>query len=188
VGLVHDSELDRLKEAEAAAAAESREQVLSRARPKLEALARRLVWDGEEARDLVQSAFGHPHPGWPTNQFRVEAEAWLRRLVVNRALTHLRRRKLWQSLSSLVGFEPTEPASTEDLVEKRQHLARLAAGLSRLSVKQSTIFSLRYLEGLSLDEVADALEMNRGTVRVHLQRAVRRLAEWGLLGAEGEKS
>lgn len=163
--------------------------LLARERPRLEALARRLVWDDEDARDVLQSALEDAVARWHTLSDPAAAPAWLRRIVVNRAMTHLRRRRFWNAIAGLL-FVEAEPVADDAsaAVERREHLASLAAALDALPARQSTAFTLRYLEGLSLDEVADALNIDRGTVRVHLQRAVRTLRERGVLPARDDAS
>jgi RNA polymerase sigma-70 factor (ECF subfamily) len=150
----------------------------------LEALARRLVWDAEEARDVVQGAVAQAWAQRATLADTGAAQAWLRRIVVHRAMSHLRRRRLWSALSKVLFVEPEARAAADDEAERAEHRERLAAALGRRSPKQATAFSLRYLEGLSIDEVADAMAIDRGTVRVHLQRAVRALRDEGVLPDE----
>lgn len=166
-----------------------RDTVLAEQRPRLEALARKLVFDPEDARDVVQSALEDAVARWHTLSDVNSAGAWLRRIVVNRAWSHLRRRRFWNAVAGLlfVEAEPSPPAADEAL-EHREHLAALAAALEDLPARQSTAFTLRYLEGLTIDEVADALGIDRGTVRVHLQRAVRALRERGVLDETMKRS
>jgi len=163
------------------------EALLAAQRPGLERLARSLVWDDEEAKDVVQSALVDAVSSWGTLKDEGAAPAWLRRIVVHRALSQLRRRRLWSALATvfLVGAEPA-PETPDEALGRRERLARLGAALESLPARQAAAFSLRYLEGLSIDEVADALAIGRGTVRVHLQRAVKSLRSRGLLeeGAE----
>ena len=155
---------------------------LERHRGALERLARRLVWDPEEARDVVQAAYLDALVARASLEEPLAAEAWLRRIVINRALSHLRRRRLWRVVAAVlrVAEEPLAPGVEED-AERRAHQAALARALERRPARQAVAFTLRYLEGQSLDEVAEALGVSRGTVRVHLQRAVRALREEGVL-------
>jgi RNA polymerase sigma-70 factor, ECF subfamily len=148
--------------------------VAAQRRP-LEALARRLVWDAEDAKDVVQGALAQAWQRRAGLKDAAAAPGWLRRIVVHRAMSHLRRKKLWVALSRVLLVEPEVVESTSDDAERGEHLGRLATALDGLSAKQRTAFSLRYLEGLSLDEVADAMGIDRGTVRVHVQRAVKAL-------------
>ncbi|MBL8918757.1 MAG: sigma-70 family RNA polymerase sigma factor [Myxococcaceae bacterium] len=147
----------------------------------LEALARRLVWDAEEAKDVVQAAMAQAWTQRAALKDAGSAPAWLRRIVVHRAMSHLRRRRVWNTFARLLLVEPEVMPAADDDVESAEHRARLAEALERLSPKQSTAFSLRYLEGLSIDEVADAMAIDRGTVRVHLQRSVKALRAEGVL-------
>lgn len=159
-----------------------RDTVLEARRQPLERLARRLVWDSEDARDVVQSAFLQAVASWHTLSDMGAVEGWLRRIVVNRSMSLLRRRRFWKKVGQLllVEEEALSPGPDES-ADQRDHATRLAAALERLSPRQSAAFSLRYLEGLSLDDVAQALELDRGTVRVHLQRAVKALRREGVL-------
>jgi RNA polymerase sigma-70 factor (ECF subfamily) len=155
-----------------------RDAALVAARPQLEALARRLVWDTEEARDVVQGALVEALDHWSAVRDPAAVTGWLRRIVVNRAYSHLRRRRFWNVVGKvlLVKEEELAPAPDE-AVEQREHRARLARALEDLPARQAMAFSLRYLEGWSFDEVADAMNIDRGTVRIHVQRAVAALKE-----------
>lgn len=157
------------------------EGLVTTQRRPLEALARRLVWDAEEAKDLVQAAMVQAWQRRDSLHDAAAAPGWLRRIVVHRAMSHLRRRRLWQGLARVLLVEPEAVETTGDDVERSQHHRRLAVALEELSTKQRAAFSLRYLEGLSLDEVADAMGIDRGTVRVHVQRAVKALRLRGAL-------
>lgn len=166
----------------------TRDALLSDARPALLRLARRLVWDEEDAADVLQAALADAVERWPAVKDGAAAHAWLRRVLVNRAYSHLRRRRFWQALGAvLLVPEASLAPGPDEALEQRTHLAALARALDGLSARQATAFTLRYLEGLPLDEVADAMGLTRGTARVHLQRAVAALRERGLLPGPGEK-
>jgi RNA polymerase sigma-70 factor (ECF subfamily) len=149
--------------------------------PRLIALARRLLWDEEEAKELVQASLEH---AWVRRQTLRDASlgaAWLKRIVVHRALSALRRRRLWSALAGMLGLDEQEAPAPDAALENKQHRQGLSRALLGLPARQATAFTLRYLEGLSLDEVADAMGCGRGTVRIHVQRAVRALKDQGAL-------
>jgi RNA polymerase sigma-70 factor (ECF subfamily) len=149
--------------------------------PRLRALARRLLWNDDDANELVQAALAHAWLHRHTVRDAAAAPAWLKRIVVHRAMSALRRRRLWGTLERMLGLETGAAEGPDDALERKQHRAALAQGLLTLPSRQATAFTLRYLEGLSLDEVADAMGCGRGTVRIHVQRAVRALKEQGAL-------
>ncbi|MDP3154633.1 MAG: sigma-70 family RNA polymerase sigma factor [Archangium sp.] len=170
-----------------AAAIVSRDAALTAARPGLEALARRLVWDREEARDVVQGALLEALDRWDTVREANARAGWLRRIVVNRAYSHLRRRRFWNAVGALLQVAEVDlTPSPDEVVEKREHQARLLVVLEKLPARQSMAFTLRYLESWSLDEVAESMNIDRGTVRIHVQRAVAALRAAGVLEARGE--
>ena len=158
-------------------------EALAHERPRLEALARRLVWDSEEARDVVQSAFVDAVAKWHTLKDEARLGAWLRQMVVHRAYAHLRGRRLWSVVSTLLFLEPELSPGVDESADQRAHQVRLSEALDRLPARQRVAFTLRYLESLSLDEVAESMRIDRGTVRVHVQRAVKALRASGVLEA-----
>ena len=161
-----------------------RDATLAAARPRLEALARRLVWDSEDARDVVQGALLEALDRWDTLRDPNAREPWLRRILVNRAFGHLRRRKFWNVVGAVLRVAEEEVAPPPDeAVERKEHHRRLLAELEKLPARQSMAFTLRYLESWSLDEVAESMAIDRGTVRIHVQRAVTALREAGVLSS-----
>lgn len=165
----------------------SRDATLTAARPVLEALARRLVWDSEEARDVVQGALLEAIDRWDSLRDPNAREGWLKRIVVNRAYSHLRRRRFWNVVGAMLRVAEVEVApSPEDALERREHQARLAVALERLPARQQLAFTLRYLESWSFEEVAHSMGIDRGTVRVHVQRAVTALRAAGVLEPRNE--
>ncbi len=155
--------------------------LLAAERPRLEALARRLVCDPEDARDVVQSAFVDAVAKWHTLRDQTRLAPWLRQLVVNRAYSQLRHRRVWGVIASLLWLEPESVLAVDASADQRAHQVRLSEGLERLPTRQRIAFTLRYLEALSLDEVAESMRIDRGTVRVHVQRAVKALRASGVL-------
>jgi len=67
--------------------------------------------------------------------------------------------------------------NAEDQVFARQIAQRLTRALTRLSLRQRAAFTLRHYEDRSLGEIAEILNMNIGTVKVHLFRATEKLRE-----------
>jgi RNA polymerase sigma-70 factor (ECF subfamily) len=144
-------------------------------------LACRLTWDTEEARDLVQATLTDAYAKRAGLRDPNLAAPWLRRILVRRALNHLRRKRRWAALRTLLDLDP-EPADAPDAaVHQSQHVAILRHSVKALPAGQATAFTLRYLEGLSIDVTAEAMGIDRGTVRVHLYRALCKLRARGAL-------
>jgi len=106
---------------------------------------------------------------------------WLYRIAHNLVIDHYRRR----GRATQVSFEnlPTLPAhaeSPEDAAERTLAAERLRLAINRLTDEQAQVISLRFLEGLSITEVADTTGKTEGAVKALQYRAVsslRRLLE-----------
>jgi RNA polymerase sigma-70 factor (ECF subfamily) len=138
-------------------------------------LARKLVWDGEEARDLVQASLADAYEKRHSLRDPKAGPAWLRRILVSRAMGLLRRRRVWSVVREVLDLGPSPQPSPEERFAGVERWRAFGRALRTLPAQQATAFSLRYLEGLELDAIADAMNIGRGTVRIHLYRALQKL-------------
>ena len=115
--------------------------------------------------------------------FRAEASftSWLYRIVVNEWIDERRRLKRWVLLpvESWGRWRAPQPSPDATLSRGEREEAVLAA-VARLDPKLRAVVLLRYLEELSYEEIAAALECSTGTVASRLSRAHARLKD--LLG------
>jgi len=160
---------------EARGAAFDFDSLVEREQAALLRLARRLVWDGEEARDLVQAALADAYEKRHALKDPQAGLAWLRRILVSRAIGHLRRRRVWNLVRETLELGPPSSPSPEERFAGVERWRAFGRALRSLPAQQATAFSLRYLEGLELDAVAEAMDIGRGTVRIHLYRALKKL-------------
>ena len=142
-----------------------------------------LVRDQDLADNLTQECFLRAYQ--KRGSFRGEAsvETWLIRIAINLARDHARNRR-WQFWRNLFQQAPQTQAETpsleapdqspspERVMLAREQLAAVGSILEGLSAQQRSVFSLRFFEELSLDEIAQAMELEVGTVKAHLFRAV----------------
>lgn len=150
-------------------------------------LARRLVWDAEEARDLVQATLADAYEKRHALRDAVAGPTWLRRILVSRAMGLLRRRRVWSVLRDVLDLGPAPLPSPEETFAGVERWQAFGRALRTLPPQQATAFSLRYLEGLELDAIAEAMGIERGTVRIHLYRALQKLKAADALVMKGEK-
>ena len=69
-----------------------------------------------------------------------------------------------------------EPGA-DDQVFARQIARRLEAALNRLSPRQRAVFTLRHYENRDLEEIAQILDLDKGSVKSHMFRAISKLRE-----------
>lgn len=146
---------------------ESFARLVARHRPRVEALARRLV--GDESEDLVQEALLRAFQGLSQLRDSERFGAWLCGIAVNLAKMRLRRRALELRIAAApVPQEPYEERAVLQLV--REAVEVLPAG-------QREVVLLHYVDDLSCEEIAAVLGTSSGAVRVRLHRAREQLRD-----------
>ena len=185
-GFVSASEADLLEQLKAG---ESRafDILINRYSGDLYSLLLRLTNNGEEARDLTQETFLRVVQS--VKNFRGEAslKTWLFRIAINQARN---RRRWWLARRQNVTFSldgarrgddkdspslhdtltDDSQASPEDEAVQREQSAKLRAALGELATNFREAVILRDIEGLSYEEIADALQTSIGTVKSRIAR------------------
>ena len=145
-------------------------------------LALRMCGNREDALEIAQEAF---LSAWRGLKFFREESAfstWLYRLTSNEAIDFLRRQGRQRaaegvSLDDESGApEPRDPAPTpHQAAELRELGENLQAGLMALSAEHRQVLLLRELQGLSYEEIAQALDLDLGTVKSRIARGREKL-------------
>jgi RNA polymerase sigma-70 factor (ECF subfamily) len=168
----------------------SHREVLSRALveegDRLYALALRTTRDPDLAADAVQEAFASALE--KADGFRGESRigTWLHRIVFNKSIDQLRRRRRYEPLPDddpdrltpedvrLAHGPPWARPPDAALLGIETKMA-LESALGDLTPLQRAVFELKEAEGRPTDEVSEILGLSPGAVRVHLHRARLRL-------------
>jgi RNA polymerase sigma-70 factor, ECF subfamily len=141
-------------------------------------LARGIVREDDEARDVVQAAYVRAY--YHLDQFRGPDgfKAWIARIAINEALGRVRRapeivdaEQHVLALPDLVQIEPENAASGRDV------LRILQDAIDRLPEEFRQVFMLRGVEQLSIAETAELLEIKPATVKTRFHRARRMLQD-----------
>ena len=150
-------------------------------------LCRRMLQDTEEADSATQDVF--------LKAFKALSKAepaalenpgkWVARIAVNTCLDRLRSRawQIWRRRPAadderqILDMTAEQSPDAEAQLFAKQIQRRLDAALEGLSPRQRAVFTLRHYEGLSLEEIAGALDLDLGTAKVHLFRAIGKLRE-----------
>ena len=127
-----------------------------------------VVHDAAGAEDIAQEAFLAALRSLDRFDRRRPFGPWLHRIVVNRAIDWSRARTLRRE----VELDETTAAGAESPDE----LPALLRGLRQLSPDQRAVIVLRYLLEYTPGEIADLLELPRGTVNSRLRRGLDTLA------------
>jgi RNA polymerase sigma-70 factor, ECF subfamily len=158
------------------------EALMRRHNQRLFRVARAILADDTEAEDALQDAYldAYRHMA----EFRGEAQlvTWLTRIVVNQALMRRRKQKRHANVVSLqAAAHPGDAAFealSDDSIEPPPHAA-LRAEVRRVMERRiddlplafRTVFIMREVEDMSVQETAEALSIPAATVRTRLFRA-----------------
>ena len=146
--------------------------------PVVYGIVRRALGSQNDAEDVTQEVFFHLFARVGT----LRDPASFRSFVVSFALRivkwELRRRRArrWLLLAPS-NLLPEAPALDSD-PESREVLRRFYAVLDQLAARDRLVFALRYLESMTLEEIAAALEISLSTVKRNLTRASARVSRW----------
>jgi len=135
--------------------------------PKAVAVARRVTGEHAAAEDAAIEALAKAHLRWQRIGPAPWREGWVIRVAVNEAI-----RRLPRATPRAGGDVASDNAWTGDPAEEIVLRQTLTAALRRLPRRQREVVVLRYLAGLSETQVAEMLDISRGTVKTHLRRGI----------------
>jgi RNA polymerase sigma-70 factor (ECF subfamily) len=136
----------------------------------------RIVSDSMEAEDIMQESFLSAFEKIETYSGTVSFGAWLKKIVVNRSLDALSRRKaIFEDIDSHAGIRDDSGDETARNDEIDVKVEEVKEAIERLPDGYRIILSLYLLEGYDHDEIAEILSINSSTSRSQLSRAKQKL-------------
>jgi RNA polymerase sigma-70 factor (ECF subfamily) len=149
-------------------------ELVERYQPRLRYYLRKMLRDLANAEDALQDVWLDVFRALPRLADAGAVRAWLYRIARDRAFRELRKRRLaCQSLEEVDAIdEPVDqaPFTAEDV----EHIH---AALDELAAEHREVLVLRYIEGMSYEEIAGVAGCQVGTVRSRLHYAKRALRD-----------
>lgn len=154
------------------------EELVRRTHADLHNLARRLVSDPDDARDVVQDAYLRAYRS--IHKFRGDARfsTWMHRITANCAATHLGRRRrhrhddLDEEVTVIDADPEHDPEARADAALLRR---KVEAAIAELPPRLRAVVVLRDLYDFGHAEIAKELGISESAAKVRLHRARRRL-------------
>lgn len=159
--------------------------------------ARQILGEEQDAEDVLQETYMKALKALPTFEGRSSLSTWLHRIAVNEALMMIRKRK-----THMVSVDDTQPFDSEEestgmeivdfccLPEKELLTSEsrkfMDDAIQRLPENLKTVFILRDLEGMSIQETSEVMQITENNVKTRLLRARLRLRQ-ELAGYYAEK-
>jgi RNA polymerase sigma-70 factor (ECF subfamily) len=149
------------------------------------AIAMGLVRDENDARELVQDAFLRVYKGLGAFQGGSSFFTWLYRIVTNLAIDLMRKpgRRDAELVDSQTIDEDTEfplisridGSDPMDVMRRQEIAARIQAALDALPPYHRGVILMREVEGMSYEEMAQAMGVSKGTIMSRLFHARQKL-------------
>lgn len=136
----------------------------------------RYISDRDEAQDVLQDGFIKVFNSIAKFDFNGSFEGWVRRIVVNTAIDHIRKKK--KDIFQVTDHEFIMNNYTDEADEKQSESIyanlknnEIAEAIQQLSPAYRTVFSMYVIDGYSHQQIADLLNINIGTSKSNLAKA-----------------
>ena len=137
----------------------------------------RMMNSREEAEDMLQEAFADAFAS--LHRFRGDSTfgAWLKRIVINKCINELKRRKVDLELRDDIGRFEGAHEDTSHHKDLQLEVARVMEAVKQLPDGYRVIFSLYLLEGYDHREIAEILEITESTSKSQYMRAKKKIKQ-----------
>jgi RNA polymerase sigma factor (sigma-70 family) len=136
----------------------------------------RMTGQQEEAEDMLQESFTYAFSRLGSFRFESSFGAWLKRIVVNTCINHLKKRKV-----DLVYTEHhNDPAPEHDPVDYEEikfRVEQVRRAMEKLPEGYRIVFSLYLLEGYDHKEISEILGISESTSKSQFLRAKKKMKE-----------
>jgi len=135
----------------------------------------RIVNNRKDAEDVLQEAFTDAFGNLKTFNFSSTFGAWLKKIVINKSLNHLRKSKM---LLVDGGEDVIEQIPEEEMIDETHiHLqvAKIKKAMQELNTGQRTVLTLYLFEGYDHEEISEIMSIAAVTVRSQYMRAKQKL-------------
>ncbi|MEO0582105.1 MAG: RNA polymerase sigma factor [Bacteroidota bacterium] len=139
----------------------------------------RITGDEMEAEDVLQEAFLRAFRNLKNFKGESTFGAWLKRIVINTSINHLKRRRAeWVPLDA----ERLEVPDEQPAPAPSVNVQRIQDAISQLPEGYKTVFKLYHFEGYDHQEIGSILNISEATSKSQFSRAKKKLRE--ILGRE----
>jgi RNA polymerase sigma-70 factor (ECF subfamily) len=144
----------------------------------------------QDAEEMVQETFLRAYKSLERFELRANFSTWLYRIAVNRTLDFLNARKTqmqtkdtYQIVENFDGAEgnqvqlPATGPGPERLVLSAEMKRKIAGAMGMLSPSERVAFTMRHMEGRSIEEISKTLNLRASAAKNSVFRAVQKLRQ-----------
>lgn len=137
----------------------------------------RMVKSQPDAEDILQESFMDVFGKLSTFQYQSSIGAWIKRIVINNCINHLKRKRLLIVELNDGHYNQYEPIIENDLSLKAYNVDMVRKAIMQLPNGYRVVFSLYALEGYDHKEIAQILGVSEATSKSQYSRAKVKLKE-----------
>lgn len=131
----------------------------------------RMMKNREDAEDVMQNAFVDVFTKLHQYEYQSTPGAWIKRIVINNCLNHLKKRKMFFEEIDHVAQVQEEVQIPNELLS----VEKVKSGILHLAPGFRTVLNLYLMEGYDHQEIADILEISVSTSKTQYSRAKKKL-------------
>ncbi|WP_075342226.1 RNA polymerase sigma factor [Tenacibaculum agarivorans] len=135
----------------------------------------RILKDEFEAEDLMQEAFLTAFTKLDSFKGEVAFGAWLKRIVINKSLTQLKKNNRYQEVKMEV--IPNTDTETDTIDYNALSVQKVLTAIEKLKENYRVIITLSLIEGYDNEEIAQILNYSNENVRTTISRAKKKLKD-----------
>jgi RNA polymerase sigma-70 factor (ECF subfamily) len=137
----------------------------------------RMMNNHEEAEDMLQESFTEAFIKLHTFRYESSFGSWLKRIVVNKCINELKRRKSDLVLTENIPDNSAANNNSEDLETTKLKVNDVMKAMNELPEGYRIVFSLYLLEGYDHAEISQIMGISESTSKSQFSRAKQRVKE-----------
>jgi RNA polymerase sigma factor (sigma-70 family) len=141
---------------------------------------RRMVYDHDDANDIIQNTFIKVFRSVERFEGKSKLYTWLYRIATNEAITFLnsRNRKETDTIDNTENTHLANQLRADTFFDGDEVQIKLQQAISILPDKQRTVFNLRYYEEMPYEEMSEMLGTSVGALKASYHHAVKKVEEF----------
>ena len=135
----------------------------------------RILKDGFEAEDIMQEAFLTAFTKLDSFKGEVTFGAWLKRIVINKSLTQLKKNNRYQEVK--MNVIPSQEVEEEPIDYSSLEAKNVLEAVNGLKENYRMVLTLNLIEGYDYEEICEILGYTNENVRTTISRAKKKLKQ-----------
>ncbi|MFA5780476.1 MAG: sigma-70 family RNA polymerase sigma factor [Elusimicrobiota bacterium] len=156
-------------------------EIIKAHQQKIYAVVFSMVRNEAETDEIVQQTYVNAFKGLKKFRGDSSIETWLIKIAINNTRTYFRKRKFLSFFYDNEGRTADikdDTQNTEKAVENEAVKNRIAKAITKLPFRQKEVFVMKHLNGFSIAEISQVLNIAQGSVKANIFKAIKNLQKY----------